>query len=179
MQEVERSMTEISSMFMAAKRMARRYGQIGLIEPDDIVQCAMLKLLRKQDGRYPTLGWLYKAVRCSALDAGRIASRDERVIWNHPQDDLRRVCEKADQYGHLQMHGTYVMRENDLEIDLMPRLKNMLEKLSKPLRQVLVLYSQGYSYQEISRLTNTNIGTVRSRLYYARRRAKGLLGDMA
>ncbi len=179
MQEVQRSTAEISSLLTAAKRMASRYGQIGITDPDDIVQLAMLKLLRKQDGRYPTMGWLYKTVHSSAMDAGRIATRDARAIWNHPQDDLRRVCERADEYGHLQMYGTYVVREKDCEVDLMPRLKNMLEKLSKPLRQVLVLYSEGMSYREIAWLTNTNIGTVRSRLHYARRRAKGLLGDMA
>lgn len=158
--------------------MARRYGQIGLTEPDDIVQCAMVKLLNKKDSKYPTLGWLYKAVRYSALDAGRIASRDERAIWRHPQDDLRCVCERADQHGHLQNYGSYVVREDDREIDLMPRLIDMLEKLSKPLKQVLVLYAEGYSYLEIGRLTNTRVGTVRSRLHYARRQARALLGDM-
>jgi RNA polymerase sigma-70 factor (ECF subfamily) len=166
-------------MFMAAKRMARQYGQIGLAEPDDIIQSAMVKLLKKDDGRKPTLGWLYRAVHSSAMDAGRSASRDKQMICNESSDDPRLVCERADQCSCLRFHGGYIVREESCEIDLMPRLKNMLEKLSKPLKQVLVLYSEGYSYQEIARLTNTNIGTVRSRLHYARRRAQDLLGDMA
>jgi DNA-directed RNA polymerase specialized sigma24 family protein len=41
-----------------------------------------------------------------------------------------------------------------------------------------VLYSEGNSYEEIARLTNTKLGTVRSRLHYARRRAKGLLSGI-
>jgi len=178
MQEVQRSTDEISSMFAAAKKMAFRYGQIGLTEPDNIVQAAMLKLLRKNDGRQPTLGWLYKAVHSSAMDAGRSASREKQVIYRDLPVELTDICERADQYGYVQLQGSYVVRESEPEIDLMPRLKKMLAKLSKPLKQVLVLYSEGYSYKEIARLTNTNIGTVRSRLYYARRRARTLLGDL-
>ena len=179
MHEVQCSTEEIGSMFVAAKRMACRYGQIGLAEPDDIIQAAMIKLLKKDDGRKPTLGWLYRAVHSSAMDAGRSAAREKQYMWQDSPDDPRLVCERADQYGCLRFHSGYVVREESCEIDLMPRLKNMLSKLSQPLKQVLVLYSEGYSYQDIARLTNTNIGTVRSRLHYARRRAKSLLGNMA
>lgn len=179
MQEVQRSTDEISSMFIAAKRMALRYGQIGLSEPDDLVQITMIKLLKKNDGRQPTLGWLYKAMHSSAMDAGRGASRERQVVCKDMPGDLRMVCEKADEYRCVRLGTTYTPRDPELEIDLMPRLKNVLSNLSKPLKQVLVLYSEGYSYNDIARLTNTNIGTVRSRLYYARKRAKDLLGDAA
>lgn len=179
MQEIERSTAEISSLLLTAKRMACRYGQIGLAEPDDIAQNSMLKLLRKPAGNHTTRGWLFMAVRCSAVDAARKASRERRFLCQNYEVDLGRLCEQIDEYCYLGASAPYVVREDCIEIDLMPRLKNMLEKLSKPLKQVLVLHAEGYSYQEIARLTNTNIGTVRSRLHYARRRAKNLLGDMA
>lgn len=178
MQEVEATATGMGSMLMAAHRMARRYGRIGLLEPDDLVQEAMLKVLRKRDGKYPTPGWLFMAVRCSAIDAGRRATRERQFMICKHQSDAIRVCEQADEYRYLCRSSAYMVREDDSEVDLMPGLKNVLEKLSKPLKQVLVLYSQGHSYREIAELTNTNIGTVRSRLHYARRRAKSLLGDM-
>ncbi|MGL1585761.1 sigma factor-like helix-turn-helix DNA-binding protein [Vibrio parahaemolyticus] len=41
-----------------------------------------------------------------------------------------------------------------------------------------MLYSEGHSYEEISQLTNVKLGTVRSRLHYARRRAKKLLAGL-
>jgi len=169
---------EMCSMFEAAKGMARRYGQIGLAEPDDLVQTTMIKLLKMHRAGVPRLGWLHKAIRSAAMDAGRAARREERIFWETSSADLRRVCERADEDGYLYLSGSYRVREQDLEIDLMPRLKNMLNQLSKPLRQVLVLYTEGYSYEEIGQLTNTNVGTVRSRLHYARRRAEDLLGDV-
>lgn len=179
MQGMQRTDGEIGSMFEAAKRMAGRYGRIGLLEPDDVVQSAMLKLLNKNDGRQTTIGWLYKVVRSAAMDAGRCAARDARAVWrNEDEDGVRCVCERADEHGYLHMHGTYIGRKEDVEIDLMSQLKDMLGKLSDPLRQVLVLHSEGFSYQEIASLTGANIGTVRSRLHYARKKAKDLLGDM-
>lgn len=179
MEVMQLSTEEVNSLFLAAKRMACRYGRVGLQEPDDIVQATMIKLLKKDDGRKPTVGWLYKAVRSTAFDAGRSASRERHVIWNDPPGDLRMVCEKADELRYVYLSGGRPIRRDDIEIDLMPQLKNMLEELSMPLKQVLVLYSEGYSYQEIARLTNTNVGTVRSRLHYARKKAKSLLADRA
>jgi len=171
---------EIGSSFQVAKRMARRYGRIGLQEPDDIAQNAMLKLLNRKDDRQPTMGWLYKTVRSAAMDAGRQAARDARYLWRPGDDDsLSSLWERADENGWVHMNGKYVIREEHIDMDLMPRLQNMLAMLTMPLRQVLVLYSEGYSYQEIAAVTKANIGTVRSRLHYARKRAKDLLDDLA
>ncbi|HEY9871057.1 MAG TPA: sigma factor-like helix-turn-helix DNA-binding protein [Candidatus Obscuribacterales bacterium] len=51
----------------------------------------------------------------------------------------------------------------------------MLDRLSEPLAKVLVLHVQGLSFKEIAELTGANIGTVRSRLHYARKRARQLM----
>lgn len=180
MHAIQRTDDEISSMLEVAKQMARRYGQIGLDEPDDISQVAIIKFLNKNDGRQATRGWMYKAVHSAAMDAGRRAARDARAVWSDDDDGERTrcVCERADQHGYLYMNDTYIVRKEDIEVDLMPRLKNMLGKLNKSLRQVLVLHSEGFSYREIGAMTNTNIGTVRSRLHYARKRAEDLMGDV-
>lgn len=180
MQEIESLTSEIGSMFAIAKKMACRYGQIGMTEPDDIVQTVMLKLLRHGNGKRTTLCWLCRVVRSSAMDAARIASRERKVICYDHSEELADRYEE--QYGYERLQGSCVLRERDLEIDpeidLVPRIKNMLAKLSNPLKQVLLLYSEGYSYKEIAKLTNTNVGTVRSRLHYARRRARFLLGEL-
>lgn len=178
MQVIEHGTVEMSSMLAAAKQMARRYGQIGVLEPDDIAQNAMLKLLKKKDEPMPTLGWLYMAVRSSAVDAGRRASREQRALPYWVQGNTKVVAEHNGEYGYSPAFTVYSVSDGDNEIDLLPRLKNVFGKLSGPLKQVLMLYSQGYSYEEIARLTNTKLGTVRSRLHYARRRAKGLLSGL-
>lgn len=178
MQGIENVATEMSSMMAAAKRMARRYGQIGVCEPEDIAQNAMLKLLRKKDEQLPTFGWLYMAVRSSAADAGRRAAREQRALPYCVHGNTRVVAEHSREYSYCPGFTAYLVHEDDNEIDLLPRVKNVLDKLSSPLKQVLVLYSEGHSYEEIARLTSTKLGTVRSRLHYARRRAKGLLSGI-
>lgn len=178
MQVIEHGAVEMNLMLAAAKQMARRYGQIGVLEPDDIAQNAMLKFLKKKDEPMPTLGWLYMAVRSSAVDASRRRSREQRALPYCLHGNTKVVAEHNEEYSYSPAFTAYYVSEGDNEIDLMPRLKNVLGKLSCPLKQVLVLYSQGYSYEEIARLTNTKLGTVRSRLHYARRRAKELLSGI-
>jgi RNA polymerase sigma-70 factor (ECF subfamily) len=178
MQEVLNSNCELESIMRSAKKFAYSYGQIGLVELDDIVQSTMIKVLRKQDGRQVTVSWLYKAVRSTALDAVRAAAADRRLLAGEPYDELGVVCEGDGSFSQMRVAACNAAREDDVEIDLMPRLKSMLGKLSKPMRQVLVLHCEGFSYQEIAQLTDTNLGTVRSRLHYARRRAKEFLGDL-
>lgn len=179
MQGIEKGTVEMSSILAVAKRMAHRYGQIGVCEPDDIAQNAMLRLLQKNDGQRPTLGWLYMVVRSSAADAGRRASREQRALPYCMDGNRKVVSEPSEAYGYSPVLTAYSVSEDDTEIDLMPRLMNALGKLSSPLKQVLVLYSEGHSYEEIARLTNAKLGTVRSRLHYARRQARRLLSDIA
>src|SRR5271154_4587742 len=115
----------------------------------------MLKFLKKREQSQGIMSWMYKAVRSAAMDAGRSTSRELRaVMLDQDGESDSSICEQADEYGCLYLNGNYIVREEDIEIDVMPQLKNMLSKLSKPLRQVLVLYSEGYNYQEIAAMTN-------------------------
>ena len=50
-----------------------------------------------------------------------------------------------------------------------------LGKLSEPQRTVFLLSSEGLSYKEIADATQCNIGTVMSRLFYARKQLQELL----
>jgi len=51
-------------------------------------------------------------------------------------------------------------------------------KLSEPHRLVVVLHDvQGMSHEEIAKIMDCNIGTVRSRLFYARQQLQALLSD--
>lgn len=177
MQEIENVPNETCLMLVTAKRMARKYGQIGVCEPDDIAQNAMLRLLNRKDEQPPTFGWLHLAVRYSALDAGRRASRDQRLVYRW-QSNTKVVAEQNEPFGYAPGFDACAGSEDKSEIDLLPHLKNVLSKLSGPLKQVLMLYSEGHSYEQIAQLTNVKLGTVRSRLHYARRRAKKLLAGL-
>jgi RNA polymerase sigma-70 factor (ECF subfamily) len=59
-------------------------------------------------------------------------------------------------------------------------LNEALLKLSEPHRMVVVLHDvQGQSHEEIAEIIGCNIGTVRSRLFYARQQLQGYLSEYA
>jgi RNA polymerase sigma-70 factor (ECF subfamily) len=55
-------------------------------------------------------------------------------------------------------------------------VQRAIDRLPEPHRQVLILYcEEEMSYAEIAEIMNTNIGTVKSRLFYAKRALRGLI----
>ena len=64
--------------------------------------------------------------------------------------------------------------------ELQKKLNEALMKLSEPHRMVVVLHDvQGQSHEEIAEIMDCNIGTVRSRLFYARQQLQGDLAEYA
>jgi len=62
--------------------------------------------------------------------------------------------------------------------ELQERLNEALLKLSEPHRLVVTLHDvQGLSHEEIADIMDCNIGTVRSRLFYARQQLQAYLSD--
>ncbi|HEX3857313.1 MAG TPA: sigma-70 family RNA polymerase sigma factor [Verrucomicrobiae bacterium] len=62
--------------------------------------------------------------------------------------------------------------------ELSEKLNAALLKLSEPHRLVMVLHDvQGLSHEEVAEVMECNIGTVRSRLFYARQQMQSLLID--
>jgi RNA polymerase sigma-70 factor (ECF subfamily) len=62
--------------------------------------------------------------------------------------------------------------------ELQKKLNEALLKLSEPHRMVVVLHDvQGQSHEEIAEIMGCNIGTVRSRLFYARQQLQGYLNE--
>jgi RNA polymerase sigma-70 factor (ECF subfamily) len=64
--------------------------------------------------------------------------------------------------------------------ELQKKLNESLLKLSEPHRMVVVLHDvQGLSHDEIADIMDCNVGTVRSRLFYARQQLQGFLSEYA
>jgi RNA polymerase sigma-70 factor (ECF subfamily) len=62
--------------------------------------------------------------------------------------------------------------------ELQEKLNAALLKLSEAHRLVVILHDvQGLSHEEIAKIMDCNIGTVRSRLFYARQQLQGYLAD--
>ncbi len=63
--------------------------------------------------------------------------------------------------------------------ELQEKLNAALLKLSEPHRLVVVLHDvQGQSHEEIAEIMDCNIGTVRSRLFYARQQLQAPFGRL-
>lgn len=69
--------------------------------------------------------------------------------------------------------------ERDLNLaELQNKLNEAMQRLSEQHRMVVTLYDiQGVSHEEIGKMMNCNVGTVRSRLYYARQQLQAYLSD--
>ncbi len=62
--------------------------------------------------------------------------------------------------------------------ELQEKLNEAMQKLSEPHRLVVTLHDvQGLSHEEIAKIMGCNIGTVRSRLFYARQQLQAHLSD--
>ena len=62
--------------------------------------------------------------------------------------------------------------------ELQEKLNTAMQKLSQPHRLVVTLHDvQGLSHEEIAKIMDCNIGTVRSRLFYARQQLQAYLSD--
>lgn len=63
-------------------------------------------------------------------------------------------------------------------LELQEKLNIAMQKLSEPHRLVVTLHDvQGLSHEEIAKIMDCNIGTVRSRLFYARQQLQAYLSD--
>ena len=62
--------------------------------------------------------------------------------------------------------------------ELQDKLNEAMQKLSPVHRMVITLHDvQGMSHEEIGEIMDCNIGTVRSRLFYARQQMQAYLSD--
>jgi RNA polymerase sigma-70 factor (ECF subfamily) len=112
-----------------------------------------------------------------------------RIITNLCLDELRRKKRlKTDSIEEIQEDTGPV--ENRMEIqdfdpiaklnqqDLRERIDDAMDKLSVNHRTVLVLYEyEQLEYKQIADQMDTTIGTVMSRLFYARKKMASLLGE--
>ena len=62
--------------------------------------------------------------------------------------------------------------------ELQQKLNEAMQQLSEPHRMVVTLHDvQGMAHEEIAEIMECNVGTVRSRLFYARQQLQGYLVD--
>ena len=129
----------------------------------DLVQETMLKALEKQGDldNFDQLGaWLSKIMHNKFIDNLRYNRRWEWADEAEVDDCLAEVCNES----------------KLIQLQTQDALHNAMCKLSFEHRQAISLSDiQGFSYQEISDITSTPIGTVMSRISRGREKLRLLL----
>lgn len=128
-------------------------------DAEDVAQEALLRAYQKFD-RLQDLtrfrGWLVRITFRLALDRWRSTKRRERRETEWASPDLRRVPATAEQLAKANQFQS--------------RLEKALDELSEKARLVLVLSAiQGYTLEEIAKMIGVPVGTVKSRLFHARK----------
>ena len=136
----------------------------------DAVQEGFVKALTHLpgfQGRSSFKTWLLRVVSNAALDLGRQRGRRETLpfdgLASAEREALEPVC-VTDPASRL---------ERD---DLRRHVQEALARLPEAQRRTFVLHVEGgLSYREVADALKISIGTVMSRLYYARQKLKGFL----
>jgi RNA polymerase sigma-70 factor (ECF subfamily) len=141
----------------------------------DAVQEGFIKALTHLQGfqgRSSFKTWLLRVVSNAALDLGRQRGRRETLSLDAtPVGDGRGGEAVHERLLSVDESGLGLERA-----DLRSQLDAALATLSGPQRQAFVLYADaGLSYREVAEVMGTSIGTVMSRLYYARQKLRAFL----
>jgi RNA polymerase sigma-70 factor (ECF subfamily) len=130
---------------------------------EDVLQDVWLDVFRgvarlADPGAFPA--WVYRIARARVAHVLRRPCPPVRPL---EEDDLTDSAEDGE----------------DFTAEDAGRVHAALDRLSPEHREVLVLrFLEGMSYEDIARVTGGRLGTVRSRLHYAKRALRGLLERM-
>ena len=144
-------------------------------DANDLVQESFIKafqVLRSFKGDSSFFTWLYRIAVNKTINflkqrqkRNHLSLNDLDLNAEHDPDLVALISEKTPR--------------RDLNLaELQEKLNAALLKLSEEHRLAVTLHDvQGLSHEEISRIMDCNIGTVRSRLFYARQQLQALLSD--
>ncbi len=136
----------------------------------DAVQEGFVKALTHLpgfQGRSSFKTWLLRVVSNASLDLGRQRGRRETLSMDAIGTKEREGLEPP--------VGADPSRGLERE-DLRGQLHKALEKLPEAQRRTFVLHAEaGLSYREVAEVLGVSIGTVMSRLYYARQKLRASL----
>ncbi len=142
----------------------------------DAVQDAFLKAythLDRFEGRSGFYTWLYRLVVNQCLDRKRRERAERLVDWPEGELEPTPGVGAPSWRGEIVHPTTALARSQARDV-----LADAIGKLGDESRRTLLLREvDGLSYAEIAEALGVPVGTVMSRLHYARRRVRALLDD--
>lgn len=165
---------EMKSIVLKMKKHIRSLAYFNQ-DQDDLLQDALMKVLRSKSFKSGFgSSWLYRVARCTVIDAHKRRVREPRN-YSAYVDSSGRVCEGDDE--NVIYHQTYFDRYHDVAPEDLDEIPEILASLSFEHQEVLLLYANGLTYQEIAHMVGLKVGTVRSRVHYARKKAHKLIEE--
>jgi RNA polymerase sigma factor (sigma-70 family) len=150
---------------------------------DDVVQNVCLRIL-KQEARYGrrdqglklagiySRGWLATIARTAAIDFYRPINR-----YQEHGRMLSIVGDKVLSVQEGQEYYLPVPEKEVAELDVMGAIVDSFGCLNRAQQLTMQLHMQDLSYEMIAKLTGVDIGTVRSRIFYSKRKLRKQLID--
>ncbi|MCS6775628.1 MAG: sigma-70 family RNA polymerase sigma factor [Chloroherpetonaceae bacterium] len=137
-------------------------------DAEDLTQEAYLRAYRSfgtYNRQLPFESWFFRILSNLFIDLLRRRPKQKPLSLDQPVGD-----EESDDNLLLQIPDEATNPERNLMEQVMDeRLQKALQALPEPFRiAVLLCDVEGYSYEEIARIMNSSIGTVRSRIHRGR-----------
>ena len=137
---------------------------------DDIIQdvfFALFRNLHRIDPIEKLRPYVFGIARRRCYDELRRRKYDTVSLDEEPEEDETYLAIASDEVPPDDVtHWLLLQLEVQQAMDRLPELQ----------RQVLIMYSEeNLSYQEIAEILDTNVGTVKSRIHYAKRALRGML----
>ncbi len=130
------------------------------------------KSLARFDGKASFSSWLYRIATNAAIDLFRKRQ-------SHPHAEIEAGPMKIDAASHTTPSQPEVPGESVDRAEIRRRIEAAIAQLSPEHRAVILLKEiDDLSYEEIAGRIGCSLGTVMSRLFYARKKLQTLLSDL-
>ncbi len=136
-------------------------------EAQDLLQETMLRALNNQEKYYENVnfkGWVFTIMHNIFVNNYRRAVRSQTII--DQTDNLYHLNMPQDS-GFDSPEGAYTMAE----------ITKVINSFSDDYKVPFNMHVSGYKYEEIAKTLSLPIGTIKSRIFFARKRLQELLKD--
>ncbi len=137
-------------------------------EANDLVQDTTLKALNNEEKFVDNAnfkGWMLTIMRNIFINNYRKSARENTIV--DTSEDLYRLNVAHDSGGVETPDGAFAVSE----------ISSVIERFPDDFRKPFTMHVAGYKYEEISEKLGMPLGTVKSRIFFTRKRLREILKD--